>query len=330
MALCSPRAGSDWNVSAERIIVFGSQMNRRKFCQICSALPLAAVLPDRAVLAEDSSFRLRYIVASCMYGKMELETVLGQVRKCGAEHIDIWCAPHANHREQIEETGRQNFIDVLGRHRVTWGIISRYDLGPFKRADEMRFAESFGARMIICSSRGPTGLKGSALKAGVKSFVESMKSHAGLAEKLDMTIGIENHSNSLISSPDSLRWFAEFCDGGGIGIALAHYHLPQDAALIAEMIENLEERLVHFYAWQHGKGCMKKLPKNEELLQMPGRGPLDFGPIIGALKRIDYAGWTEIFMHPVPRGIPILPTADAVTGEINLARRYIERCASTS
>jgi len=39
-----------------------------------------------------------------------------------------------------------------------------------------------------------------------------------------------------------------------------------------------------------------------------------------------YPGFTEIFMHPVPRGIPIMETLDAVTEEINAARDYLDRC----
>jgi sugar phosphate isomerase/epimerase len=56
---------------------------------------------------------------------------------------------------------------------------------------------------------------------------------------------------------------------------------------------------------------------------MPGRGPLDFGPLLQALRDIRYQGWTEIFMHPVPRGIPILETAAQVTAEINRSREYL-------
>jgi sugar phosphate isomerase/epimerase len=73
-------------------------------------------------------------------------------------------------------------------------------------------------------------------------------------------------------------------------------------------------------------GCMKKLPKEQELLQMPGRGPLDFTPLLRALKQMNYQGFTEIFMHPVPRGIPILETTVAVTAEINRAKAYLEEC----
>jgi len=69
---------------------------------------------------------------------------------------------------------------------------------------------------------------------------------------------------------------------------------------------------------------MTKLPKQQELEQMPGRGELDFQPLVNALRKIDYQGWTEIFMHPVPRGVPILDTTAKVTEEINVARHYLE------
>lgn len=70
----------------------------------------------------------------------------------------------------------------------------------------------------------------------------------------------------------------------------------------------------------------RKLPKEQELLQLPGRGDLDFVPLLAALKKINYQGRTEIFMHPVPRGIPIQPTAEQVTAEINRSREYLENC----
>ncbi|MHC4170852.1 MAG: sugar phosphate isomerase/epimerase family protein, partial [Planctomycetota bacterium] len=59
-------------------------------------------------------------------------------------------------------------------------------------------------------------------------------------------------------------------------------------------------------------------------------GKLDFSPIVSALKAAGYHGWTEIFMHPVPRGIPILPTAKEVTDQINRAREYLETCLAKS
>jgi sugar phosphate isomerase/epimerase len=261
-----------------------------------------------------------------MYGRMKLSEILPEVRKAGAEHIDIWPEGHANQREQIEEMGHRQFIELLEQHSVKLGILTHYDIGPFELKDEIRTAKKLGGSMIICGSRGPGNLKGDSLKVEIRKFIEELKPQINLAEEAGITIGIENHNNSLIQSPDSIRWFAEFADSRNIGIALAPYHMPQNSDVISRLILELDKSLVHFYAWQYGMGCHKKLPKKQELLQLPGQGSLDFVPIVSALKQINYRGWTEVFMHPVPRGIPILPTATQVTTEINRSRAYLENC----
>jgi sugar phosphate isomerase/epimerase len=94
--------------------------------------------------------------------------------------------------------------------------------------------------------------------------------------------------------------------------------------LLAQLLRDTMPRVDVFYAWQHGNGCMNAMPKAEELLQMPGRGRLDFAPMLKILKENNFQGWTEIFMHPFPRGIPILETISEVTNEVNLARAHIE------
>ncbi|MEL7337323.1 MAG: TIM barrel protein, partial [Planctomycetota bacterium] len=179
-------------------------------------------------------------------------------------------------------------------------------------------------RTIVTGSSGPKGLQGSDLKSAVKRFTEQMKPHLAIAEKNGVTIAIENHGNSLIQSPDALKWLVEFAMNKHLAVAIAPYHLKQDPECLATLIRTLDERIAILYAWQHGLGCMQKRPKQQELLQMPGRGGLNFGPLVDALKDIRYRGWTEIFMHPVPRGIPILDTTSAVTAEINRSRAYLD------
>ncbi len=125
--------------------------------------------------------------------------------------------------------------------RAPLGCITQYSFGPFGLQDEMRLAQRFDCRTIVTGGRGPAGLKGSELKAGVQDFIEKMKPHLEVAEET---------------------------------------------------------------------------------------GDLDFGPLLSALKQMKYSGWTEIFMHPVPRGIPILETASAVTAEINRSRDYLNKLLS--
>ena len=277
----------------------------------------------------EKPFELNYILASCMYGTTPLAEIVPEVKKSGNEHIDIWPRVHGNQREQVESMGNDVFAALLTTHGVGLGISTRFDLGPFGLEEEMAFVREFGASLIVTGSKGPKGLVGEELRAAVADFAEGLKPHIATAEKHDITISIENHGSALIETPDSMKWLIEFTDSPHLGIALAPYHLPDDAQLVAKLIADLGQGLALFYAWQHGMGCHEKLPKEQELLQLPGRGTLDFAPILAALKKINYSGWTEIFMHPVPRGIPILDSTADVTGEINRARHYLDELAQS-
>ena len=277
----------------------------------------------------EKPFELDYILASCMYGTLPLAEIVPEVKRIRSERIDIWPRVHGNQREQVESMGNAAFAALLATHGVGLGISTRFDLGPFGLEEEMAFAQEFGASLIVTGSTGPKGLAGEELRAAVTDFAEALKPHIAAAEKHGITISIENHSSALIESPDSMRWLIEFTDSPYLGIALAPYHLPDDAELVAQLIADLGQGLALFYAWQHGMGCHEKLPKEQELMQMPGRGTLDFAPILAALKRINYSGWTEIFMHPVPRGIPILDSTADVTGEINRARHHLDELAQS-
>jgi len=275
-------------------------------------------------------FHLRYILGSCIYGTTALDQILAQVRATGAEHIDIWPKVHGDQSEQVEAMGEERFAALLAEHQVGLGISTRFDLGPFGLQQEMAFVGRLGGKILVTGSKGPKGLEGKALKAAVQGFAEQLKPHIEAAAEQGVIIAIENHGNALIESPDSMKWLVELCDSPHLGIALAPYHLPVDAKLVARLIEDLGEGLALFYGWQHGMGCHEERPKEEELMQLPGRGRMTFTPLMAALRKIDYAGWTEIFMHPVPRGIPILPTLDEVTAEINRARDYLEDCLAAS
>ena len=263
-----------------------------------------------------------------MYGYTKLAEILPEVTKIGAAALDIWPKVHGNQREQLDELGEQRFAQMLKQHNVTLGCITQYKLGPFGLQQEMPLAKRLGCQTIVAGGKGPRGLKGSELKAAVGRFVEQMKPHLEVAEETGVTIAIENHASNLIETPDSMKWLVELSPSKHLAIAFAPYHLPQDEKMLSQLIRDLGEGIAMFYAWQHGMGCHKKLPKEQELLQMPGRGTLDFKPLMQALRDIRYTGWTEIFMHPVPRGIPILETTPAVTTEINRSRKYLSQCLS--
>jgi sugar phosphate isomerase/epimerase len=296
-------------------------MNRRRFLQSIAA---AAATP---VGAAEKPWKLNYMLASSMYGSLPLAEILPEVKKTGATAIELWPKKHGTQREEIDVIGHEKFAAMLREHGLGFGGTTRYDLGPFKLTEEIAVVKKLGGSFIVTGGSGDwKNVTPEQLKANVKGFVEKMKPYAALAAENGISIGIENHVNNLIDTPDSLRWLAdEIRTMPGIGIALAPYHLPQDTKLLSELIRHIDQKMTLFYAWEHGKGCTKPMPKEEELQQMPGRGPLDWKPLLDALKAVNFTGPTEVFMHPTPRGIPILPTAAETTAEIVRAKEYLDR-----
>ena len=309
-----------------RLLMNELTLSRREFGVLLAGAATSAALANQASAANDDTFQLRYIVASCMYGKAPLSEILAEVRKTGAEYIEIWAERHGNQREQIDKLGVDRTHKLLDENDVKLGSFTCFKFGILNMQDEMQLVKQLGGDMVICNTGGPKDLTGDELKRAVQEFAEKLKPHVEVAEDLGITIGIENHSGGLISSPESQLLIIEAISSDRLGIAMAPYHLPQEADIISGLIRNLGDRLVHFQAWEHGMGCMTKLPKEQELMQLPHRGPLDWVPILAALKDINYQGRTEIFMHPVPRGIPILDTTAEVTAEINAARAYLSDC----
>lgn len=300
-------------------------MKRRQFLQ---SLPALAAAP---ALAAETPWKLEYMLASSMYGSLPLAEILPEVKKGGATAIELWPGKHGTQREELDTLGLERFGAMLKENDVRFGGTTRYDLGPFKLTDEIRLVKQLGGGFIVTGGAGEwKNITPGQLKSNVRDFVEKMRPHAALAAENGVTIGIENHINNLIDTPDSLLWLADEIRGmPGIGIALAPYHLPQDTGLLADMITHIDRKMTLFYAWEHGMGCMKPLPKEQELQQMPGRGKLDWKPLLQALKGMKFNGPTEIFMHPTPRGIPIMPTAAESTAEIVRARNHLDKIAAT-
>jgi sugar phosphate isomerase/epimerase len=294
-------------------------INRRRFLQSLSALAVAPAC------AAEVPWKLNYMLASSMYGSLPLAEILPEVKKTGATGIELWPKKHGTQREEMDAIGHEKFAAMLKEQGLSFGGSTRYDLGPFKLAEEIGVVKKMGGSFIVTGGAGDWKVSPEQLKVNVKAFVEKMKPHAALAAENGVTLGIENHINNLIDTPDSLRWLADgIRDMPGIGIALAPYHLPQDAAVQVDLIKHIGQKMTLFYAWEYGMSCSKAMPKAEELQQMPGRGKLDWKPLLQALKGINFTGPTEIFMHPTPRGIPILPTAAETTAEIVRAKNYLD------
>ncbi|MFL2479868.1 MAG: sugar phosphate isomerase/epimerase family protein [Verrucomicrobiales bacterium] len=302
-------------------------MDRRNAIRSIGSLA-GSVAASSPVIAGSDKFRLRYILSSAMYGYMPLESILPQVSLTGSEAIDVWCKVHGNQREQIDEMGHSVAKKLLSKNGVKAAVFTRYPLGPFGLIEEMRKVhKNFDAEIVVCGTTGPSEVKGKEAKKVVQKFLEKMKPHIAVAEELGMIIAVENHSRQFLYHPDSLRYFAELNQSKNLGVALAPHHLHRFQEKIPTIIRDLgNDNIPFMYFQEHSDGMYKKASKEIEMQQMPGfGGGLDYKPILRALKDIKYSGYCEIFMHPMPRGIPILPSLEEISKAIIKSREYIEK-----
>jgi sugar phosphate isomerase/epimerase len=172
-----------------------------------------------------------------------------------------------------------------------------------------KFAELLG------KAGGGVAIQGSAppckpeeLRAKMKSFLESLKPLAELAEKNNSWLAIENHGQALLDSLDSLKAFVELNRSPRLGIALAPYHLQAIGASVEEAIRICDEQLFFFYAWQ----------KQPDLGQLPGHGPTDFKPWLAALAKAGYRWYVNPFMHG-----HVAP--EAMAAALAKSRDYLQR-----
>jgi sugar phosphate isomerase/epimerase len=299
-------------------------MNRRDFSKIVGAAALV-----RSAKGAEQEWALRYVMSSAMYGNMLLDEVLAEVEKTGSESIDIWRKVHATHREQISKVGDEAFQKLLEKHQTKMSVSTCYPLGPFRQDDEMRWTKKNGGTMTVCGSggMGPKDPVGKEARKQVKAFFEKLKPHYELAEELGVTMAIENHKNSMLSSPDSIRYFYELNPSENVGVALAPHHLNDTIDQIPALLREGGNRHIPFiYFQEHHPSSKKKMSEEDQLKQLPGFGKLDYVPILRALRDIKFSGLVEIFGHPVPRGIPMLGSAVEITKAINTSRAYLDHC----
>ncbi|MBU6301507.1 MAG: sugar phosphate isomerase/epimerase [Verrucomicrobia bacterium] len=304
-------------------------MNRRHALKTLASCAAPASLAGIARAQTEPTFTLRHVLSSALYGDMKLTEILPEVAKTGSVGLDLWGKPHGTQREEVEAMGIEAAAALFEKAGVKVAVSTRYPLGCFGLQPEMPVLQRFGGKVLVCGSSGPKDVPPAEIKPLMKDFLEKMKPHADAAARHGLVIAVENHSNQLLSSPDSIRRFAELNDHPALGVALAPHHLHTATDQIPDLIRTLGKKNLPFvYFQEHGIGSSQKVAKEIELKQLPGRGPLDYTPVVAALRAIAFEGFVEIFMHPTPRGVPILPTVAAITDAINESRDYIEKCLS--
>ena len=262
-------------IAASSDIMTAREVSRRSLLRSAAGAVGASLAGGRAAVSVADSgaadWQPRWILASALYGPFPLADILPEGATTGATMIDLWPKPHGTQREEVDALGMEKVREMFAAAGVTLGGIACYMKGPFNLAGEFALAKKLGAEspVLVTLAPGKGDAPAADLAAAIEAFLEKLRPSIAAAEEAGGVIAIENHSNSLLQTPDGIRRFADAVTSDRVGVALA---------------------------------------------------PLDFGPLMRQLAAMNFAGPVEIFMHPVPRGVPILDTVAAITAEVNRAR----------
>jgi sugar phosphate isomerase/epimerase len=281
-------------------------MNRRQFvCQMATAGTFGPALLASAAAdtAKPAAWKMRLSCSSINFSSLPIEQACERIAALGFEAIDIWSA-HAGcpHLDDVQKRlGPAGLKELLAKQRLKLFAFSVYT-GGYRR-----YAELLGKAGGGLAVRGSAGAcKPAELTARMKALLESLRPDAELAEKHNSYLAIENHGGALLSTLDSFKAFVELNKNPRLGVALAPYHLQTIKASVEEAIAVAGRQLFFFYAWQNASGEK----------QLPGIGPTDFTPWLGALAKADYRGYVNPFMHHEPK-------PDAMSAALKKSREYL-------
>jgi sugar phosphate isomerase/epimerase len=224
-----------------------------------------------------------------MFADLTIEQVCEQVAQLDLQALDIWCpfGPCKHLDDVRDRLGGKGLKSLLARHRLQLCAFSVYGVGLRPYATLLR---DVGGGIAVRESRYGKSAPGE-MTSQLRAFFEGLKPDIDLAGEIGARLAIENHGDALLDSIDSLKAFVDLNPAPEhVGIALAPYHLQARRDSVEEAIRTCGSQLLFFYAWQ----------KAEDLAQLPGHGPTDFGPWLEALAGIRYPHHVTLFMHGHP------------------------------
>jgi sugar phosphate isomerase/epimerase len=265
-------------------------------------------------------------VASCLYGTAALGRILPGVASLGAG-IELWPRPWGGQREEARVMGSDRNHAVFRAAGVPVTSLAAQDLVAYKAGRVFDLAAELDCPVVVTAVPVRSGPRGARLRAEVRSLVGSLGGVLEQARRAGIALALQNEAGSLLDSGEALQHLAEVAPLDVLGVALAPQQLEPDAERIAGLIDRLGPSLFHVYASQaEPSGAFDLETLWPELQQLPGRGPLDFGPILAALARQEYAGAVTLLVLPSrTEEAPVRPPEE-VTGHVSEARRYLERC----
>ena len=258
----------------------------------------------------DKPWKMKLATSSVMFGKMPIEQVCQRATKLGLDGLDIW-APFDKQCEHLEDIkkrlGGKGLAELMAKHKLK---VAAFTIYFNKLSQYWEVIRDYGGGIVVRGVGAGKLTNPKELVPKMRGFFEKLKPEIELAQKCNARLAIENHSNDLLNTPDSFKAFVELNPNPKrVGIAFAPYHLQAFTTPIENVIRIAGSQCLFLYAWQRAK----------DVKQMPGVGPADFTPWLGALAEIKYRHYLSIFMHGHQ-------PADKMQADVAKSRKYLLKC----
>ena len=258
---------------------------------------------------------MRLAFSSNAYLNFSFDHAARRIKAAGYAGIEIMAdVPHAwpayllpetraQLKKSLNDTGLQIsninafMMNAINDHRQKYwhpSWIEPYQPYRQVRIDHTRrsldLAKELGAPCITTEPGGPLE-PGQSWEAALELFCESLRPVADHAHSIGVPLLIEPEPGLLIETTSQYLRFAEVLNHPGIGLNYDIGHMYCVNEDPAQSIKMLAKHIRHVHLEDIAISRV-----HHHLV--PGEGAINFGPVIEALRSINYQGWVTIELYP--------------------------------
>lgn len=254
---------------------------------------------------------MRYAVSNWIYGQEPPRTTFERLARFGYDGIELVGQPERYDTSQVGDLCREFDVEVTsvlswclanipGRDVATPDFTERSAAKAYVRAC-IDLAADVGAPTVIvlpapAGRTAPVGEPASerAWLAGYETewynAVESVEEAATYAAGRGITLALEpinRYETYLVTDVETALDFLDDVGAGNLKLHLDTFHMNIEEADLPEAIRNAGDLLVSLHVADSNR-------------EAPGRGHIDFGALLDALRKIEFDG--PLIVEPVPPG----------------------------
>lgn len=253
---------------------------------------------------------MKIAICNETYRDWSFEDAFRHARECGYDGIEF--APFTIERNafdiseqrcyEISELTKHFDLEVVGLHWLLAFTEGLHLTSP-EPATRQRTAEYLaqlaavcqwlgGAVMVFGSPAQRNMAEGVSVDQANEFALECFRMALPALEQRQVTLALEPlgpEEGNFMTTAEWGRHLVEQLDSPFVRLHLDVKAMSTESDSIPDIIQACESSLCHFHC-------------NDPNRRGPGMGDVDFGPIIGALKEIEYEGWlsVEVFDETVP------------------------------